>query len=90
MGKANMAIACIGTIMGFATSAVVAEVRGRAAEPVQLTEARTSAQFRPAFEFRGVGFVSTSAPVWRPLQAPTADMTTRSILAAARTAGSAR
>lgn len=91
MGKANVAIACIGTVLGFATSAVVAEVRGPTPElrPVAAVSAPT--QFRPAFDFRDATFASTAAPALQA-RAPSAAYTvaTRSIAVTNRTAGVAR
>ena len=91
MGKANVAIACIGTALGFATSAVVAEVRGRTPEPRTVAVVAAPKQFRPAFDFRGASFVSTSAPAWNRRTAPARErIATRSIVVTSRTAGVAR
>lgn len=91
MGKANMMIAVIGTVLGFATSAVVAEVRGYSPEPAPVAAVSAPKQFRPAFGFGGPTFASTAAPRWQPSVAAATDtVATRSIVVTWRTAGVVR
>lgn len=88
MSKANVAIACIGTVLGFATSAVVAEVRSGNSEPRPVATVAAPKQFRPAFDFRGATFVSTPAPAWNRRPAASRErIATRSIVVSNRTAG---
>jgi hypothetical protein len=88
MGTTNMAIACLGTVLGFATSAVVAEVRGRTPEPRPLAAISAPKQFRPAFDFRNAGFTPTAAPALSRRTASARErIATRSIVVTSRTAG---
>jgi hypothetical protein len=59
---ANVIIAVLATVLGFTTSAVVAEVRhtGPAAAPIVTVE--IPAQFRPIHSAETPAFVSTAAP----------------------------
>jgi len=91
MGKANVAIACIGTALGFATSAVVAEVRGRSPELRPVAAVSAPKQFRPAFDSRRATFASTAAPASNARRSPATErIATRSIVVSSRTAGVAR
>lgn len=91
MGKANVAIACIGTALGFATSAVVAEVRGRMPEPRPVAAVSAPKQFRPAFDSRRPTFASVATPASNARRStPTERIATRSIVVSNRTLGMAR
>lgn len=91
MSRANVAIACIGTVLGFTTSAVVAEVRGRTPEARPVAVVSAPKQFRPAFDSRRPTFASTAAPAWHARRSPATErIATRSIVVTNRTAGVAR
>lgn len=62
----NVIIAVLATVLGYTTSAVVAEVRhsGPAAAPLVAVE--MPAQFRPIVSVEAPAFVSTAAPGWNP------------------------
>lgn len=62
MGKANVLTACFAAVLGFATSAVVAEVRGRDFHAVQRVAADVPAQFRPLAVGEAPGFAPSAAP----------------------------
>ena len=91
MSKTNVAIACIGTVLGFATSAVVAEVRGRNPELGPVAAVSAPKQFRPALDLRAAGLASTPAPALNRRTASARErIATRSIVVSSRTAGVAR
>lgn len=60
---ANVIIAVFATVLGYATSAVVAEVRtGLPSAPIAMPDAL--AQFRPVPSSEAPAFASTPAPTW--------------------------
>ena len=61
---ANVTIAVLATILGFMTSAVVAEVRGPGPAAAPIVAAEIPAQFRPIHAAEPPAFVSTRAPGW--------------------------
>lgn len=67
---ANVVIAVLATVLGFTTSAVVAEVRHTGPAAAPMVTAEIPAQFRPIHSAETPAFVSTAAPGWnKPSQA---------------------
>ena len=61
---ANVIIAVLATVLGFTTSAVVAEVRGHGSAAAPVVAAEIPAQFRPILSAEAPAFVSSKAPGW--------------------------
>lgn len=67
---ANVAVAVLAVVLGFLTSAVVAEVRGHGPAAAPAVAAESPAQFRPIHAAEPPVFVSTSAPGWNERSRP--------------------
>lgn len=61
---ANVMIAVLASVLGFTTSAVVAEVRHYGPEAAPIAAAENPAQFRPVHSAETPAFISTAAPGW--------------------------
>lgn len=84
----NVIVAVFATVLGFATSAVVAEVRNPGPAAAPIVAAEIPAQFRPIFAAEAPAFVSTRAPGWNARTAPAGDaVAARAFVVTARTAG---
>jgi hypothetical protein len=60
----NVIIAVLATLLGYTTSAVVAEVRSQGPAAAPIVAARMPVQFRPILSAEAPAFVSTAAPEW--------------------------
>lgn len=58
----NVVIAVLATVLGYTTSAVVAEVRSHDPAAARMVVAEAPAQFRPIRSAEAPAFASTSAP----------------------------
>lgn len=87
----NVIIAVLATVLGFATSAVVSEVRSQGPVAAAISAADVPAQFRPIHFAEAPAFVSTRAPGWQPRVAPPAGaVAARSMIVATRSIGVTR
>lgn len=78
---ANVIIAVLATILGFATSAVVTEVRSQGLAAAPVVAAEMPAQFRPIHAVEAPAFVSTRAPGWNERNGATVMASARAIVA---------
>jgi hypothetical protein len=79
-GMVNVIIAVLATVLGFATSAVVAEVRGHGPAAAPVVAAEIPAQFRPILSAEAPAFVSTKAPGWNERTQPVEMVAARSFV----------
>lgn len=86
----NVIIAVLATVLGYTTSAVVAEVHhpGPTAAPIVATE--MPAQFRPILSAEAPAFVSTAAPGWNERNEAAPQMATARAFVVVRTVGVTR
>ena len=61
---ANILIAVLATVLGYTTSAVVAEVRTERPAATRMVVVEIPAQFRPVVSAEAPTFVSPAAPGW--------------------------
>lgn len=61
---ANVLIAVLATVLGYTTSAVVAEVRSERPAATRMVVVDIPAQFRPILSAKAPAFVSPAAPSW--------------------------
>jgi len=78
---ANVIIAVLATVLGFTTSAVVAEVRGQGPAAAPVVAVEIPAQFRPIHAAEAPAFVSTRAPGWNERSRATVMASARAFVA---------
>jgi hypothetical protein len=87
---ANVIIAVFATVLGYTTSAVVAEVRDHGPAAAPIVAAEMPAQFRPILSAEAPAFVSTTAPGWNVRNEAVAQVAAARAFVVVRTVGVAR
>ncbi|MGV3549999.1 hypothetical protein [Rhizobium sp.] len=86
----NVVIAVLATVLGYTTSAVVAEVRAPAPAAAPIVAVEMPAQFRPILSAEAPAFVSTAAPAVHVRNAVAPQVAAVRSFVVARTVGVAR
>lgn len=87
---ANVIIAVLATVLGYTTSAVVAEVRHPGPTVAPIVAAEMPAQFRPILSAEAPAFASTAAPVWNARNDAAPQLVAARAFVVARTVGVSR
>lgn len=87
---ANVIIAVLATVLGYTTSAVVAEVRDHGPAAAHVVVVEMPAQFRPILSAEAPASISTTAPGWNARNDAAPQVAVARAFVVARTVGVAR